>query len=173
MQYTQPFGVTDPNASYVNGNPATGTAGSIPPGPALEAPQREIVHCITQAGISPNAGDLTQLWQAILGFGGTLRPGQIVTISSGFTMTAEMYRVGFNRTASVTATSCPLPPNGTVLPNQEFVIEDLAGNFDQFPVTLIPSAGTIGGQAQWVLNKPGQSATVAYYGSNLWSIKQS
>ena len=40
-------------------------------------------------------------------------------------------------------------------------------------MTLIPSAGTIGGEAIWVLNKAGQSATVRYYGSNLWGIKAS
>jgi hypothetical protein len=173
MQYTQPFGVTDPNASYVNANPATGAAGSIPPGAALEAAQREIVYCITQAGLSPSSANLTQLWQAILGFGGTLRPAEIVTLSSELVMTAALYRVGFNRTASVTVTTVLLPPNATVQPGQEFVIEDLFGNFDAFPVTLIPSAGTIAGEAEWVLNKAGQSATLAYYGSNLWSIKQS
>jgi hypothetical protein len=173
MQYTQPYGNVNPNASYVNGNPATGTPGSIIPAAAVEAAQREIINCITQAGLSPDPANLTQLWQAILGFGGTLRPAAIVTLSSGLVMTAAMYRVGFNRTASVTATAVNLPPNGTVQAGQEFVIEDLAGNFDGFPVTLVPSAGTIGGEPQWVLNKPGQSATIGYYGSNLWSIKQS
>ena len=176
MQYTQPFGVTDPNASYVNGNPATGTQGSIPPAAAIEATQREIVNAITQAGLTPDPNNLTQLFQAIVGFGGTLRPGQIVTLSSELQMTAAMYRIGFNRTAALTPTTVLLPPNGTLPANgqvQEFVIEDLAGNFGEFPVTLIPSAGTIGGKAQWVLNKNGQSATLAYYGSNLWSIKAS
>jgi hypothetical protein len=176
MQYTQPYGNVNPNAGYVNGNPATGTPGSIIPAAAAEAAQREIVNCITQAGLAPDPANLTQLWQAILGFGGTLRPGQIVTLSSQLVMTSAMYRIGFNRTAALTQTTVLLPPNGT-LPSsgqvQEFVIEDLAGNFGQFPITLIPSAGTIGGKAEAVLNKNGQSATVAYYGSNLWGIKAS
>ena len=86
-------------------------------------------------------------------------------------MTASMYRIGFNRTASLSATPVDLPPNATVQPGQEFLIEDLAGNFGQFPISLIPSAGTIGGKAEAVLNKDGQSATIAYYGGNLWSIK--
>ena len=89
-------------------------------------------------------------------------------------MTAAQYRIGFNRERSpVSATSVELPPNGTLQAGQEFVIEDLAGNFFNFPVTLVPSAGTISGEPEAVLNKDGQSATVAYYGSNLWSIKQS
>jgi hypothetical protein len=173
MQYTQPYGNVNPNASYVNGNPATGTPGSIIPAAAVEAAQREIINCIVQAGLTPDPANLTQLWQAILGFGGTLRPAAIVTLSSTLIMTAAQYRIGFNRTLSVSATSVDLPPNGTVQAGQEFVIEDLAGNFFNFPVTLVPSAGTIGGKAEAVLNQNGQSATVAYYGSNLWSIKTS
>lgn len=173
MKYVQPYGNVDPNAHWVNGNPATGTPGSIVDATAIEAVEREIVNCIVQAGLTPDAANLTQLWQAILGFGGTLRPAEIVTLSSELVMTAALYRVGFNRTAGLTATTALLPPNGTVQPGQEFVIDDLAGNFDGFPVTLIPSAGTIGGETEWILNKSGQSATVAYYGSNLWSIKAS
>jgi hypothetical protein len=173
MKYTQPFGVTDPNASYINGNPATGTAGSIPPGAAIEAPQREIVNCIVQAGLAPDPANTTQLWQAILGFGGILRPALIVVLSSEFTMLASHYRIGFNRLVAPAATICLLPPNGTVEAGQEFVIEDLAGNLFNFNVTLVPSAGTIGGKPEWVLNKNSQSATVGYYGDNLWSIKAS
>lgn len=163
----------NPNASYVNGNPATATPGSIIPAAAIEAVQREIVYCIAQAGLTPDPANLNQLWPAILGFGGTLRPAAIITLSSTLIMTAAQYRIGFNRTLSVSATTVELPPNGTLQPGQEFLIEDLAGNFFNFPVTLIPSAGTIAGEPEAVLNKDGQSATVAYYGSNLWSIKQS
>ena len=163
----------NPNASYVNGNPATATPGSIIPAAAVEAAQREIVNCIVQAGLTPDPANLNQLWPAILGFGGTLRPAAIITLSSTLIMTAAQYRIGFNRTLSVSATTVELPPNGTLQPGQEFLIEDLAGNFFNFPVTLIPSAGTIAGEPEAVLNKDGQSATVAYYGSNLWSIKQS
>lgn len=173
MQYTQPYGNVNPNASYVNANPATGTQGSIPPAAGIEAPQREIVNCITEAGLIPDPNNLTQLWQAILGFGGTLRPAAIVMLSSELVMVASQYRIGFNRSLSLTATTVLLPPNATVQPGQEFVIEDLAGNFFNFPVTLTPSAGTIAGQPEAVLNKDGQSATVAYYGNNLWSIKTS
>ena len=173
MRYVQPYGNVNPNASWVNGNPATATQGSILDATAIEAVQREIVFCITQAGLTPDPANLNQLWPAILGFGGTLRPSAIVTLSSTLIMNAAQYRIGFNRTLSVSATTVELPPNGTLQAGQEFVIEDLAGNFFNFPVTLVPSAGTIAGEPQAVLNKDGQSATVAYYGSNLWSIKQS
>ena len=65
MKYTPPFGSIDPNASYVNGDPATGTQGSIPPAAAQEQPQREILAVITAAGLTPSQSDLTQLQQAI------------------------------------------------------------------------------------------------------------
>lgn len=55
----------DANASYVNGNPATGQEGSIPPFEAVEHTMREIMKVITEAGITPNHADLTQLWQAL------------------------------------------------------------------------------------------------------------
>ena len=64
MIYNQPVGGSS-NDPYVTGNPATGTPGSIPSGAAIEQPQREIVHAIITAGLSPSATDLTQLAQAI------------------------------------------------------------------------------------------------------------
>ena len=64
MDYQQPMG-TSSGTAYVTGNPATNTPGSIPTGPAIEYPQREIVNLITAAGITPSNNDLTQLAKAI------------------------------------------------------------------------------------------------------------
>lgn len=80
MKYFQPYGVTDPDAPYINGNPSTGTMGSIPPGESIEHDQREIVEVINYAnshgyrdreGVPcepPTDLDLTQLRKAIWGF---------------------------------------------------------------------------------------------------------
>jgi len=75
LQYNQPYGVSDPNASYVNGNPAIGVEGSIPPASSIEYDQREIVEVINwawQNGLpgcnAPTNADLTQLRKAIQGF---------------------------------------------------------------------------------------------------------
>jgi hypothetical protein len=80
MQYNQPYGVSDPNASYVNGNPSTGTMGSIPPAASIEHDQREVVEVINTANTrgykdfsntacaAPTTADLTQLRKAIEGF---------------------------------------------------------------------------------------------------------
>lgn len=65
MQYNKPFDQANPAAGYVNGNPATNTAGSIPCAEGLEYPQREIVNAIAAAGLVPSNGDLTQLSKAI------------------------------------------------------------------------------------------------------------
>jgi hypothetical protein len=65
MQYNQPYGVSDPNAPYINGNPSTGTMGSIPPAASIEYPQREIVGVIADARMTPINGDLNQLSKAI------------------------------------------------------------------------------------------------------------
>lgn len=64
MKYTQPLNEAE-DASYVDGNPATGSTGSIIPAGALENPQREIVNAITDAGLTPSASSNSQLAQAI------------------------------------------------------------------------------------------------------------
>lgn len=55
----------DPDASYVNGDPATAQEGSCPPAESIEHPMREIVAVVTHAGIVPDHNDLTQLRQAV------------------------------------------------------------------------------------------------------------
>jgi hypothetical protein len=65
MRYFQPYGVSDPDAPYVNGNPATGTMGSIPPAQSVEHPQRELVALIAAVGLTPDEGDLEQLLKSV------------------------------------------------------------------------------------------------------------
>ncbi|MCC4296286.1 DUF2793 domain-containing protein [Aurantimonas coralicida] len=65
MKYNQPFGEADPDAPYVDRNTPGAVAGSKVPGSAVEDPQREIVHVIEQAGLTPDGEDTTQLWQAL------------------------------------------------------------------------------------------------------------
>ena len=76
MKYQPPFepsfagpvdGVynSNPDAPYVNGNPATGQEGSIPPMEALAHPMRELVHLIEHSGQTPTHEDLEQVRKAI------------------------------------------------------------------------------------------------------------
>src|ERR1017187_2059126 len=66
MKYNQPFDQpSNPNASYVNGNPATGTPGSIPPAAVFENPQRDLANFITDSGLTPSDSDLHQISKSV------------------------------------------------------------------------------------------------------------
>ena len=65
MKYNQPFGEPSPDAPYINGNPTTGTMGSIPPAASIEYPQREIVDLISRGGIIPDNADLGQMTRSV------------------------------------------------------------------------------------------------------------
>jgi len=76
MDYSPPYGTppvpivmppgTRNYSRFVNANPVTGAEGSIPPAPAFDESQIEIIEVIQRAGIVPTHGDLTQLWQALM-----------------------------------------------------------------------------------------------------------
>lgn len=65
MRYNAPYMSTDPDASYVDRSTPNAQSGSRVPRYAVEAPQREIVKVIAEAGLIPSNDDVTQLWQAI------------------------------------------------------------------------------------------------------------
>ena len=66
MKYIPPFNnAGDPDASYVDADPANAIQGSFPVAAAFEHVQREIVNVIIEGGLSPDGGDLTQLHAAI------------------------------------------------------------------------------------------------------------
>lgn len=62
MKYNQPYGVTDTDASYINGTPSS--RGSVIPAAAVEQPQREIVNAISSLGMTPSTA-VDQLGKAI------------------------------------------------------------------------------------------------------------
>jgi hypothetical protein len=70
MLYNQPYGkpaeVVWGDTPYINGDPSTGQAGSIPPAASIEYPQREIVNLIKDAAlVVPGNSDLHQLAKSI------------------------------------------------------------------------------------------------------------
>lgn len=69
MDYRAPLNssptLEDPLPAYFDGNKQAGIFGAIPPGKAIEFPQREILAVIQAAGLTPSGNDLTQLLQAI------------------------------------------------------------------------------------------------------------
>ena len=67
MKYAPPIGqeAQGEEAHYVDGNPELGILGSPVPAAAIEQGQRELLHVIKQAGLTPSSEDLTQLFRAI------------------------------------------------------------------------------------------------------------
>lgn len=65
MKYQQPFGSSDPDASYVDRNTVGATKGSPVPAKAIEQAQRELVALIQFCGLTPSDADLTQVSEAI------------------------------------------------------------------------------------------------------------
>ena len=58
MKYVQPYGISDPEAPYINGDPSQARMGSIPPAEAFEHPMRELVAVIDYSKLVPNGDDL-------------------------------------------------------------------------------------------------------------------
>jgi hypothetical protein len=64
VKYNQPYGNSDPNAGYINGQPDIARKGSIIPAEGVEYPQREIVALISNSNLIPDNADLVQLTKA-------------------------------------------------------------------------------------------------------------
>lgn len=67
MKYVPPYGreAEGDTAHYINGNPAEGVQGSIPPANAFEHPMREVVAVIAKSVITPADTDLLQLAKGV------------------------------------------------------------------------------------------------------------
>ena len=108
-------------------------------------------------------------WVALQANGAAFRNSRIVTTSTPLTMLNTDCIIGFNRTASVTATSVLLPT--PIAPNQEFEIQDLFGNFNSFPVTVNPPGGhTISGLTSFVLNIDHSASRFHFYSGTVWGM---
>jgi hypothetical protein len=111
------------------------------------------------------AGQLAAMVQTAAAF-----PSRIITASGAFTMSTNDANgvVGLNRTVAPAASSTTLPVGA--LAGQTYTLQDLARNFQAFPVTVNYPAGQTGpgGAVSATLNVNGQSASFTYYGSNQW-----
>jgi hypothetical protein len=66
MKYVPPYGMeSEPDASYINGDPSIGRMGSIPPAAAFENPMRELVNVITTNLLVPDDTDLAQVAKGV------------------------------------------------------------------------------------------------------------
>jgi hypothetical protein len=129
-------------------------------------------------GLSWLAGDLfNQLWTAgqaaAMQQSSLLTPARIITASGAFTTltTDAGGGIGLNRASSPAVSSTTLPT--LAVAGQVYAYEDLAGNFNPFPVTVSYPAGHTGpeGAITQVLNINKQSSAFRYYGTNQWGFK--
>jgi hypothetical protein len=112
------------------------------------------------------AGQLAALQQTT-----QLFPARVVTASGMFSMSSSDANggVGLLRQISPGVSSTTLPNSPGL-----YAIEDLVGNFFQYPVTVAYPGGTTGpnGLSQQALNIDGQCAYFRLYsGNNIWSFK--
>jgi len=154
MKYYQPYGISDPDAPYINGNPATGTMGSIPPAQSIEHPQREIVNFINKNGLTPTDADLLQLSKAVQR--GFVNYGQDVGAPNDIQIT-------------------PIVPVGSYQLGHRFIIKMGFGSTSQCTVNVsglgkVPLIHTdLTPMAAWELTV-GQLIEVAYDGANFQLI---
>ena len=165
MQYNQPYGVTDTNAPYINGNPEAGLRGSIPPAASIEYPQRELVNFFSDAGFTPDNGDLRQLGKSVQS-GYVIRgidQGAVNVLSIALTPPLQAYIDGMHvwvRVAITNTGPAVLSINGLGGKNivrrgggilqpgdlpgsfySLFVYNGLNGNFELYGLSYTPAAG--------------------------------
>src|SRR5262245_18890161 len=96
MKYQPPYGISDPDAPYIAGDPTIARQGSILPPEAAEYPRREIVHVIEKNNLAPSDDDLFQLTRATRSgwVNWCIDTGSITVISVALDPPLTMYRAG-------------------------------------------------------------------------------
>lgn len=107
MQYIQPYGISDPNAPYINGDPSIARMGSIPPAEAFEHPMRELVAVINYSGEVPTSNDLEQVSKGVrsqyMNF--CTDTGSVNTLSVALNPPLQVYTIGLPLRVLVHATN--------------------------------------------------------------------
>lgn len=172
-------------------NPSAGQQFAMTLNDAATGLLTEIVYCTARVGdtctvVRAQEGTVAQNWLAgdlaanLVTQGqmeamvqtSALYPSRIITESGVFVMTNTDANggIGLDRTTAPAVSSTTLP--STALAGQLYAIEDLAKNFNAYPVTVNAPAGmSLAGAASVVLNVNGQCGYFRFYGSNIWSFK--
>jgi microcystin-dependent protein len=141
MKYAPPLGSSNPDANYINPNPAIGQQGSPVPAEAIEPTMREIVNTITLAGLEPRADNLSQLAQAIWRLSNKVPPSEENKLllgtpnGEGYTsLTIEQLKelLGLNTVnssknvpvASVISSAAPTAPEGYLFCNGQAIARE-------------------------------------------------
>lgn len=142
MRYAPPIGqeAQGEEAHYIDGNPELGILGSPVPAAALEPCQRELVHVIRQAGLTPSAEDLTQLYQAICKIIGAEVP--LATAEDVGLVKPDGTTLAVDDEGTLSAITTDFPIGGIIAFSGIF-----GGTDNRFPIPLGGSAPNI----NWVL----------------------
>lgn len=127
---------------------------------------------ITSNGIGAITGPIMSniLTQIVNLFIGPQAAARIISTSTPIAVLLSDVYIGILRTINLAPTTVNLPAGAAV--GQPFIIQDLNGNFNAFPVTVVPPVGmTIAGLANFVLDQDRQSARLVFYGQNIWGIE--
>lgn len=172
-------------------NPSAGQQFALTFNDAATGLLTEIVYCTARSGdsltiVRAQEGTVAQGWSAgdlaanLVTAGqmaamlqaSQLNPARIVTSSGAFTMTtADAFGgVGLSRIVAPAASSTTLPSGSGI--GDFYWIEDLADNFNLYPVTVnAPGGMVIAGLESVILNINRQCAQFRFYGGNTWSVK--
>lgn len=147
----------------VTWNAAFSTAiGGYPQGALVQSatvPGRFYVSTVDNNASNPDTGGAG--WAAFTG------PTRVVSASGSFTINAGDTKIGLNRTSAPATSSATLRTDA--YDGQIVAIEDLANNFNKYPVTV---SGPLPGGVPAVLNVNRQCGIFTYYKTpNLWSVK--
>ena len=101
----------------------------------------------------------------------TAFPARVVNVSA-LAIVLTDYAIGMQRTTGLSAFSTTLPSGASI--GQEFVVQDLTGNCNAYPITFVaPVGNTIAGLAQYVMDEDRQTVRFRYYGVNVWGVEAS
>src|SRR5580765_8076517 len=107
MKYVPPYGISDPDAPYINGDPSIARMGSIPPAEAFEHPMREIVSVVDYSMLVPSGEDLEQLAKGIRSqrMNYCEDTGSVNTLSVAFDPPIQVYTIGLPIRVRIRATN--------------------------------------------------------------------
>lgn len=112
---------------------------------------------------------LVALLTSAVGAGATSVPSRLIVSSADFSPAVTDYQMGFNRTSGVATQNVTFLASPT---GKEYVAQDIAANFNAFPVTVLPPAGgSIAGRASYVMDQDRQTARFHHYGTNIWGVE--
>lgn len=111
-----------------------------------------------------------------IGFSPTGSNARVITASGAFTTNASDQTIGLDRTASLANSTTTLPLSTSLVNGKTIDFEDLAGNFNTYPlIVTAPGGATIAGQTSFTFNRSYQCAQLRFYansGTPIWSVRQ-